>query len=289
MNGKQVSVRPGCGVPCQIVFCLKSKIRGKLNSHRWLFQAFSHVLDPRICIMLEASTVPNRSAFYNLWNMFMRNPLCGCAIGEYKTSSTSSLMNALVASQHFEYKMRSLLDRPWESLLGHRFDSTSALSAYRYVAVVNDREGNGPLHNYFLNDLTVTDSSQPTELLTPNMALAEEGILSFEVSNRKNRFWQIAYVASAYAEVDVPGAVSELIAQRRRWLNGNGSLLVYSLLKFRRVLQTSKSYSRKNALGIQFMYQAFGLVWSWFNIVCQYLRGHACFADQDGSKRLYFI
>ena len=201
----------------------------------------------------------------------MRNHLCGCAIGEYKTGSASSLLNPLVASQHFEYKMRSLLDRPWESLFGHQFDSTSALSAYRYVAVVNDREGNGPLHNYFLNDLTVTNSSQPTELLTPNMALAGEGLLSFEVSNRKNRFWQIAYVASAYAEVDVPGAVSELIAQRHRWLNGNGSLLIYSLLNFRRILQTSKSFFQKTALSTQFMYQASSLVWSWFNIVCNTL------------------
>lgn len=104
--------------------------------------------------MLDAGTVPVKHAFYYLWDTLRRDPACGCAIGEYKTRSRSSLLNPLVAMQHFEYKMKSILDRPLESLFGHRFDMSGALSAYRYTALLNDRQGNGPLQRYFLQEVS---------------------------------------------------------------------------------------------------------------------------------------
>src|SRR5438477_5626065 len=42
--------------PCQIIFCLKEKNQKKLNSHRWFFQAFGPILQPNICILLDAGT-----------------------------------------------------------------------------------------------------------------------------------------------------------------------------------------------------------------------------------------
>lgn len=255
-------------VPCQIVFCLKEKNQRRVNSHRWLFQAFGDTLDPNVCILLDASTVPVNHAFYYLWDTFSRDPACGCAVGEYKTGSGSSLLNPLVASQHFEYKTKSMLDRPLESLFGHEFDSSGALSAYRLTAVQNDRQGYGPLHKYFLTDITINGFNHRTEVLNTNMALAEDRILSFELVNKKNCSWKLLYVASAYAKVDVPTHLSEYLLQRRRWLNGNTFASLYSLMNFSRILQTSHSRLRKMALSLQFAYQAMSMSLTWFSIVC---------------------
>lgn len=268
VKGDRVTIIPRNQIPCQIVFCLKEKNQRRVNSHRWLFQAFGDTLDPNVCILLDASTVPVNHAFYYLWDTFSRDPACGCAVGEYKTSSGSSLLNPLVASQHFEYKTKSMLDRPLESLFGHQFDSSGALSAYRLTAVQNDRQGYGPLHKYFLTDITISGSNHRTEVLNTNMALAEDRILSFELVNKKNCSWKLLYVASAYAEVDVPTHLSEYLLQRRRWLNGNTFASLYSLLNFSRILQTSHSLLRKMALSLQFAYQAMSMSLTWFSIVC---------------------
>lgn len=108
--------------------------------------------------------MPVQHAFYNLWDTLRRNPTCGCAIGEYRTESRSSLLNPLVAMQHFEFKMKNLLDRPVESLFGHRFDIAGALSAYRYEALLNDRWGKGPLQEYLRADVSMF--SEPFSLDT---------------------------------------------------------------------------------------------------------------------------
>lgn len=57
--------------------------------------------------------------------------------------------------QHFEYKMKNMLDRPLASLFGQHFEESGALSAYRYVALLSDRQGNGPLQRYFLTDVSI--------------------------------------------------------------------------------------------------------------------------------------
>lgn len=101
-----------------------------------------------------------------------------------------------------------------------------------------------------------------------NMALAEDRILSFELVIQKNCSWKLVYVPSAYAEVDVPPTLSEFLMQRRRWLNGNTFLSLYSFVNFKRVLETAHSTLRKLALTAQFGYQAVIMCFSWFSLVC---------------------
>ncbi len=52
--------------PVQMLFCLKEKNQKKINSHRWFFQAFGRVLDPNICVLIDAGTKPGGSSIYHL-------------------------------------------------------------------------------------------------------------------------------------------------------------------------------------------------------------------------------
>lgn len=168
-----VGVRKG-NTPIQMLFCLKEKNQKKINSHRWFFQAFGEVLDPNICVLIDAGTQPGKHSIYDLWKAFDREPMCAGACGEIKAllSHGKALINPLVAAQNFEYKMSNILDKPLESAFGFISVLPGAFSAYRYVALQNDKTGQGPLEKYFAGEKMVSwrspefRSSEMTGLLT---------------------------------------------------------------------------------------------------------------------------
>ena len=69
-------------VPVQIIFCLKEKNQKKINSHRWFFNAFGQILQPKICVLLDVGTRPGPGSIYHLWKTFDINSNVGGACGE---------------------------------------------------------------------------------------------------------------------------------------------------------------------------------------------------------------
>jgi len=73
-----------------------------------------------------------------------------------------------------------------------------------------------------------------------NMYLAEDRVLSFETvgkafnkrSSHREVPWTLHYVKGAVADTDVPDTLTELIKQRRRWLNGSFFSLLYYIMHF---------------------------------------------------------
>ncbi|KAK5700343.1 Chitin synthase, class 2 [Elasticomyces elasticus] len=258
-------------VPCQMIFCLKEKNAKKLNSHRWFFNAFGRALNPNVCILLDVGTKPGDDSLYHLWKAFDRDSSVAGAAGEIKAAKgkwLKSLLNPLVASQNFEYKMSNILDKPLESVFGYITVLPGALSAYRYHALQNDETGHGPLSQYFKGE---TLHGQDADVFTANMYLAEDRILCWELVAKRNERWVLKYVKSATGETDVPDAVPEFISQRRRWLNGAFFAAVYSLLHFRQIWRTDHSFARKVLLHIEFVYQFVSLLFTFFSLGNFYL------------------
>lgn len=69
-----------------MIFCLKEKNKKKLNSHRWFFNAFGPILQPKICVLLDVGTIPKDDAIYHLWKAFHINPNVAGACGEIVAS-----------------------------------------------------------------------------------------------------------------------------------------------------------------------------------------------------------
>lgn len=249
-----------------MIFCLKEKNRKKINSHRWFFQAFGRVLDPNICVLVDAGTRPGKNSIYNLWKAFDAEPMCGGACGEIKVmlSHGKKLLNPLVAAQNFEYKMSNILDKPMESSFGFITVLPGAFSAYRYVALQDDKNGQGPLERYFLGE-KMHGANAGT--FTANMYLAEDRILCFEIVTKRNCRWILQYVKSSNGETDVPDRMPEFILQRRRWLNGSFFAAVYAIAHFYQIWRSDHSIGRKFALLIEFIYQSISLLYAWFGIV----------------------
>lgn len=259
-------------VPVQLLFCLKEKNKKKINSHRWCFEAFAPVLNPRVVVLLDAGTQPTKDSLYNLWNSFYMDPQVGGACGEIKAAlgpKFINLLNPLVAAQNFEYKISNILDKPTESVFGFISVLPGAFSAYRYHALLNDEDGIGPLEKYFKGEELDSDAS--AGVFQKNMYLAEDRILCFELVAKKKWNWKLKYVKSACAETDTPTAISALVKQRRRWLNGSFFASFYSLTHFYRIWTSGHSVMRKFWLQVEFIYQAVQLVISWFSIACFFI------------------
>lgn len=263
---KSVKLTTEKTIPIQMIFCLKEKNQKKINSHRWFFQAFGPVLNPNVCILLDAGTQPGHDSIYHLWKAFDSHADVGGACGEIKAmlgKGGKHLMNPLVAAQNFEYKMSNILDKPLESVFGFISVLPGAFSAYRYVALQNDVNGVGPLEKYFKGE-TLHDSG--AGIFTANMYLAEDRILCFELVAKKNCSWKLKYVKSSSAETDVPDHLSELVMQRRRWLNGSFFAAIYSSAHFYQIWRSSHSIGRKLFFHLEFIYQTFTMLFSWFAI-----------------------
>lgn len=264
--------------PVQVLFCLKERNQKKINSHRWLFNAFCPVLDPNVVVLLDVGTKPDNHAVYNLWKAFDRDSNVAGAAGEIKAMKGKgwrNLLNPLVASQNFEYKMSNILDKPLESVFGYISVLPGALSAYRYIALKNHDDGTGPLASYFKGeDLLANNSNKSnskTNFFEANMYLAEDRILCWELVAKRNENWVLKFVKSATGETDVPESVAEFLSQRRRWINGAFFAALYSLRNSSRIYQTDHLVARKFWLTVEFLYQLVSLVFSFFSLSNFYL------------------
>lgn len=260
--------------PIQMTLCIKQQNTKKINSHRWVFNAFCPMLRPEIVVLIDAGTRPGARSLLYLWQSFYNDPHVGGACGEIHAmlgKNKRALLNPLVASQNFEYKISNILDKPLESAFGYISVLPGAFSAYRYRAV----EGR-PLAQYFLGDHTMAERLGPKgingmSIFRKNMFLAEDRILCLEVVFKRGEKWHLTYVKQATAETDVPTTISDLIGQRRRWLNGSFAAGIYSILHFGRVYRSKQNIVRMLSLHIQFLYNLLSQFLTWFNLGCYYL------------------
>ncbi|MCO5598531.1 hypothetical protein L7F22_052628 [Adiantum nelumboides] len=261
-------------VPTQIIFCMKERNLKKINSHRWFFNAFGPVLQPNVCILLDAGTRPEAKSIYYLWKTFDLNSNVAGACGEItadvkgKWGVGPALLNPLVAAQNFEYKISNILDKTTESIAGYISVLPGAFSAYRYIALQNDEMGLGPLASYFKGE---TMHGAEADIFTSNMYLAEDRILCFELAAKRNENWVLRYVKSARGVTDVPDRMPEFISQRRRWLNGSFFAAVYALTHTMQFVRSGHGFWRKIVLIIEAVYNFINLCFAWFSLGNYYI------------------
>ncbi|KAI9849938.1 MAG: Chitin synthase, class 2 [Sclerophora amabilis] len=260
--------------PVQMMFCLKQKNTKKINSHRWLFNAFGRILNPEVCILLDAGTKPGTKSLLALWEAFYNDKDLGGACGEIHAMlgrGWKNLLNPLVAAQNFEYKISNILDKPLESSFGYVSVLPGAFSAYRFRAIMGR-----PLEQYFHGDHTLSKQLGPKgiegmNIFKKNMFLAEDRILCFELVAKAGSKWHLTYVKASKGETDVPEGAPEFISQRRRWLNGSFAASIYSLMHFGRMYKSGHNIVRMLFFHIQLLYNIFSVTLSWFALAAFWL------------------
>ncbi len=260
--------------PVQMIFCLKQKNTKKINSHRWLFNAFGRILNPEVCILLDAGTKPGPKSLLALWEGFYNDKDLGGACGEIHAmlgKGGKKLLNPLVAVQNFEYKISNILDKPLESSFGYVSVLPGAFSAYRFRAIMGR-----PLEQYFHGDHTLSKilgkkGIEGMNIFKKNMFLAEDRILCFELVAKAGSKWHLSYIKAAKGETDVPEGAPEFISQRRRWLNGSFAASLYSLMHFGRMYKSGHNLIRMFFFHVQLIYNFANLIFTWFSLGSYYL------------------
>ncbi|KAK6001438.1 hypothetical protein QM012_002769 [Aureobasidium pullulans] len=260
--------------PVQMMFCLKQKNSKKINSHRWLFTAFGRILNPEVCILLDAGTKPGHKSLLALWEAFYNDKDLGGACGEIHAMlgpRWKNLANPLVAAQNFEYKISNILDKPLESSFGYVSVLPGAFSAYRFRAIMGR-----PLEQYFHGDHTLSKQLgkkgiEGMNIFKKNMFLAEDRILCFELVAKAGSKWHLTYVKASKGETDVPDSAPEFIGQRRRWLNGSFAASIYSLMHFGRMYKSGHNIVRMFFLHLQLLYNIAQQILTWFALASYWL------------------
>ncbi|KAI9709349.1 MAG: Chitin synthase, class 2 [Bogoriella megaspora] len=260
--------------PVQFIFCLKQKNSKKINSHRWLFTAFGRILNPEVCILLDAGTKPGHKSLLALWEAFYNDKDLGGACGEIHAMLGpygKNLINPLVAAQNFEYKISNILDKPLESSFGYVSVLPGAFSAYRFRAIMGR-----PLDQYFHGDHTLSKilgkkGIEGMNIFKKNMFLAEDRILCFELVAKAGSKWHLTYVKPSKGETDVPEGAPEFIGQRRRWLNGSFAASLYALMHFGRMYKSGHNLIRMFFFHIQLIYNIATQILTWFALASYWL------------------
>lgn len=260
--------------PVQMMFCLKQKNSKKINSHRWLFNAFGRLLNPEVCILLDAGTKPGPKSLLALWEGFYNDKDLGGACGEIHAmlgKGGRKLFNPLVAAQNFEYKISNILDKPLESSFGYVSVLPGAFSAYRFRAIMGR-----PLEQYFHGDHTLSKilgkkGIEGMNIFKKNMFLAEDRILCFELVAKAGSKWHLTYIKAAKGETDVPEGAPEFIGQRRRWLNGSFAASMYSIMHFGRMYKSGHNILRMFFLHLQLIYNMLTVLVAWFSLASFWL------------------
>lgn len=260
--------------PAQFIFCLKQKNSKKINSHRWLFNAFGRILNPEVTILIDAGTKPGPRSLLSIWEAFYNDRHLGGACGEIHAmlgKGGRKLLNPLVAIQNFEYKISNILDKPLESSFGYVTVLPGAFSAYRFRAIMGR-----PLDQYFHGDHTLSKKLgkkgiDGMNIFKKNMFLAEDRILCFELVAKAGQKWHLNYIKAAKGETDVPEGAPEFLSQRRRWLNGSFAASLYSLMHFGRIYKSNHNLLRLFFLHVQLVYNFLNVFFAWISLASYYL------------------
>jgi len=267
--------------PVQIIFCLKERHTKKLNSHRWFFNGLCPLLKPRITLLTTAGTKIGNGSLFHLWNAFDRNPHTAGACGEIRVAKGFfwwKVLNPIIAAQIFEYKVSSILEKPFESIFGYISVMPGALVAYRYEALLPEPiSGKGPLTAYFEPDyLVFSDDHREVGEVLQYSYFSEDQILPFLVTTRRNASYTMQYVRSAWAETELPAGIGSFLGMKRKWQNRRFFGLIYAVSNVRAIWRSGHNLWRKLWLTLEIIYLGCDTAFWFLALVGRSSHSHTC-------------
>jgi chitin synthase len=255
-----------CSTEMKIIFCVKHFNKRKLNTHLWFFGGFCKMFKPKYVILLDVGTRPLPNSLFYMYEAMESDPnLAGCC-GEIKPM-THEFWNLAVSAQVAEYKFAHIMDKALESVIGFISVLPGAFSTYRWEALwkgnnsqdPNSMEGS-PLWEDYFKSIYYPNKMDAFE---SNIYLAEDRVLCLSLFTKRNEKYILRYVRESIAETDVPKSLSELMVQRRRWINGSWFALIDSLKKYKKIFESSHNRWRKFLFCLQMVYYSISAVYSW--------------------------
>ena len=240
-------------LPLQLIMCIKQFNKRKLNTHLWFFGGFCEMINPEFVMLLDVGTKPLPGSLYYLYEAMNLYPNIGGCCGEIKPLSPG-FWKIVVGAQLVEYKFSHMMDKSLESLIGYITVLPGAFSAYRWEALQG-----GPLWEDYFKSICHPDEM---DAFKSNIYLAEDRVLCLSLVSKQGNAYFLRYVKSSIAETDVPSSLNELMAQRRRWINGSWFALIDSIIKFKKIYHSSHTCCQKALFTFQLIYYMINVLYT---------------------------
>lgn len=218
---------------CKVIVCIKEENAGKLNSHWCFFQLISSELEPKYCLPMDVGTVPNRTFLYELWSYMEANPDVGAAASCTLVPEPDRRASLLDIWQYGSFYREKLFYWPGEALSGYlsvipgqfsilRWSSLTATTANFYGSYSDSRKDTRVLDRYYRGLLQLPP-------LERNLFLAEDRVIGLEIATSSSAAWKTGFVPSAIVITDPCDSFTELLRQRRRWINSGFAARLFLL------------------------------------------------------------
>jgi cellulose synthase/poly-beta-1,6-N-acetylglucosamine synthase-like glycosyltransferase len=222
----------------EVIVCLKTCNRGKLDSHALFFGTLCTLLQPEYCFQIDTGTVVGVESIIRMVEAMERDPQVAAVASRILPAVPSEMDDFLTAWQFRDLALQKAVLWPFEVGMGHLSVIPGQACVMRWAAVrgASATEGCGgtdtPLRAYL-------NGQDPNSVLENIMYLAEDRVLGIQLALAKDRTWRMYYAADVAALTDSCETFGELFRQRRRWLNSSLACRLWLLARYRSVLKRS--------------------------------------------------
>ena len=206
-------------VPSQMEISLqlvsKAENAGKLDSHWWFYQEICTQLNPDYCFQIDTGTVLEPEAFIEMCATFEADPdIAGIASNVMINPPRDG--NLLECFQSGDFAVQKTIRWPSEVFSGFLSVIPGQFSGLRWETFTRSRAPAEPSpKDRYLRGQT---SDTATERM---MYLSEDRIMGFELATESGTRNRLDFAPRADCHTDTCNTLSELLHQRRRWLNGS--------------------------------------------------------------------
>lgn len=244
----------------RIILLIKSKNRGKLDSHQCFFDRICSFYSPKYVAQIDVGVIPKKDALYKMWFELQANPNTAATAARSLLPPPENRLGLLQTWQYCDITAERIVNWPSEVFLGNLSVLTGQLSLLRVTSVMDstrDDKDERILDRYYrgLQDLGPFES---------NMYLAEDRILGQEMVFKKDKRWELGYQTNAEATIDACQSWAELCRQRRRWICSSMACRIATLKKLPDILHnTSRSAAEKLHKFIAILYFMINSLLEW--------------------------
>ncbi|MEM1392998.1 MAG: glycosyltransferase family 2 protein [Cyanobacteria bacterium P01_H01_bin.150] len=214
-----------------VIFCIKEENTGKLDSHWWFYNRLCPVIQPDYCIQMDVGTVPEDKTIQRLCQTLDYDKQCGAAAAAILTTPPKHLWKIVDSWQYATFVWDKTTDWAVQALCGYLDVLPGQFSIIRWTALSTD----SPLEQHPKRRSPLKQYFRGLEKLPPlesNLFLAEDRVLGFEIIAQPQTDWTIKYVPDAIAITDECKSLSELLKQRRRWINSGNIAILYNAVRY---------------------------------------------------------
>lgn len=218
----------------KISLVIKTKNRRKHNSHEWFLghNGFAEAVNAEYLLLTDAFAMYNNWLLYHLAKKLDKNPDMVAVTGRQRLMSraqqgsnvgTFSLGNMISLVQLYDFESSNVIYNGAFSLGGLLPVIPGPCGLYRASNLLSNS-----VRNYYFD--TVNKDPDQTGMVLGNLRIAEDRVLSYAAvikSENPKAYMQFHPLAIFYFEAETD--LSNLIFQRRRWINGSVAGYLYLL------------------------------------------------------------